>query len=324
MIMQEIKPIHCLKAKKKAIVKLYRYYSNIEYAIDAISTDQLYLPLSDSFNDPFDCKVVNNGEVLDANLSGDIDIVLPMVSNILLSCPEFFVPFLRQYNFEEMEKQFVKKLNGEKLISPQDVISFVHKYSAWEQPLDDFIELIKKSYIKQKPVVSISKRVACFSEVNDSILMWAYYANCHKGVCLEYTPYALDMTNPDYKSLFDGIGKVYYSQHQYNNSQMLYSPDNLDDIFFNKAQCWAHEQEWRLVLWDNIEKVSFPCLSGIYLGARFREATALSERNNIFARLLKSAFARERQVPIYEAKLKNDEYQLFFDEIVGKEDIDEI
>lgn len=324
MIMQGTKSIRCLKAKKKATVKLYRYFSNIAYAIDAIRTDQLYLSLSDSFNDPFDCKVVNNGEVLDANCSGDIGTVLPMVSNILLSCPEFFVPFLSQYNYEEMEEQFVKNLNGKERISPQDFISFVHQYSAWEQSLDDFKELIRKSFIEKQPVVSISKRVACFSEVNDSILMWAYYANCHKGVCLEYTPYALDMTNPYYKSLFDGIGKVYYSQYQYNNPQKIYSPDELGDIFFNKAQCWAHEQEWRLVLWDNIEKVSFPCLSGIYLGARFREDTVSLERNNLFVQLLQSAFDREKRVPIYEAKLKNDEYQLFFDEIVRKEDVCEV
>lgn len=178
--MQESTAIRCLKANKKATVKLYRYFSNIAYAMDAIRTDQLYLSLSDSFNDPFDCKVVNSGEALDANYSGDIGTVLPMVSNILLSCPEFFVPFLSRYNYEEMEEQFIKNLNGKVRISPQDFISFVHQYSAWEQPLDDFKELLTKSFIKRQPVVSVTKRVACFSEVNDSILMWAYYANCHK------------------------------------------------------------------------------------------------------------------------------------------------
>lgn len=321
--MQDPKAIRCLKAKKKAPAKLYRYFSNIEYAIDAISTDQLYLSLSDSFNDPFDCKIVNNGEVFDINSGGDIDIVLPFVSNILLSCSEFFVPFFEKYCYEEMEAQFIKSLNGKKQIKPQEFISFVHQYSAWEKPLVDFEELLRTSYIKTQPVISITKRVACFSEVNDSLLMWSYYANSHQGVCLEYSPYSLDMENPYYKSLFDGIGKVYYSQHQYNNPKRFCSPDDLDGIFFNKALCWAHEQEWRLVLWDNIEKVSFPCLSGIYLGAQFRAHAVSTDHNNVFVRLLQSALNREKRVPIYEAKLRNDEYQISFDAIVRKEDINE-
>ncbi len=75
-------------------MKLYKYYSNIEYATEAIKNDEIYFSLSDSFNDIYDCKIVNAGEVLDVNLEGDIDIILTVVDKILLKCEGFFIDFI--------------------------------------------------------------------------------------------------------------------------------------------------------------------------------------------------------------------------------------
>jgi len=52
-----------INSDKKPVVKLYRYFSNIKYALQEIQSGEIYLTLSDSFNDPFDCKIVNDGSV---------------------------------------------------------------------------------------------------------------------------------------------------------------------------------------------------------------------------------------------------------------------
>ena len=41
-----------INSDKKPVVKLYRYFSNIKYALQEIKSAEIYLTLSDSFNDP--------------------------------------------------------------------------------------------------------------------------------------------------------------------------------------------------------------------------------------------------------------------------------
>ena len=177
----------------------------------------------------------------------------------------------------------------------------------------NFFKLLKDSYIKRNPVISIGKRVACFSEVNDSILMWAYYADGHKGVCLEYTPSELDLDNPEYEAIFNGLRKVYYSETQYNKMDFIHSENDVNSLFFNKALCWAHEQEWRLVLEKNIKKVNFPCLTGVYLGANFRETHGSVSGDVV--NLIGAVIKKDKEIPIFEAKLDNDRYRLNFERI---------
>ncbi len=54
-------------------------------------------------------------------------------------------------------------------------------------PLDDFEKIPEK--VIQKSVVEGMRKsvyVFCFSEIWDSLLMWAHYANNYNGYCIEY------------------------------------------------------------------------------------------------------------------------------------------
>ena len=313
----ETRILKCISAEKLPNMKLYRYFGNIDYAIKAIAEDALYFSMSDTFNDPFDCKIVNDGLVFEANEKGYVKSVLQFSNEILLYCTDFVVHFFKKHDFDQMQLEFQKSIGTRRKTTPFEYFSFVYRFSGWNDTYENFLKLLKDSYVKRNPVVSIGKRVACFSEVNDSILMWAYYADGHKGVCLEYTPAELDLDNPEYEAIFRGLKKVYYSETQYNKTEYIHSQNDVKSVFFNKALCWAHEQEWRLVLEKDIKKVKFPCLTGVYLGTNFRQTYADGYTSNNFVNLIRTVLKKcDRKIPVFEAKLDNDRYRLNFEKII--------
>lgn len=103
---------------------------------------------------------------------------------------------------------------------------------------------------------------ASFSERFDNILMWAYYANSHKGLCLAYDINILNPSVAEQQALINSLRKVWYSSERYEDENGNYSP-------FIKAQEWSHEQEWRLFNKTNKGKIHFPCLKEVYLGMNF-------------------------------------------------------
>lgn len=83
--------------------------------------------------------------------------------------------------------------------------------------------------------------MTCFSEktslISDS--MWSYYANCHKGFCVEY-----DFATLSKCSIMPVLyTKKYRMLNAVTNNVREFSCG----ITFNKAIEWKHEKEWRIV-----------------------------------------------------------------------------
>lgn len=288
--------------------KLYKYIGNIDYVFDAIENNTIYFPLSDTFNDPFDCKIINDGLLLDLDYNGDKEIILPMINVILLNCSGFFVSFFRDgKDYDLMEKTFLKKTEGRENIAPSEYLQFVYDYAEYNGTYSDFYNCIKQSYIVNQPIVSLCRRVTCFSECNDSIPMWAYYADNNNGVCLEYTPELLKD-----RDVCKSIQKVNYTKEQCNNLKKIKHPTDLNAFLFNKSLCWKHEKEWRIVLKDNVERIAFPCLSGIYLGVNFRKKYG---NKDTFRRIMNAIRDSQNEILLYEAFPNNDHYKLDFRKI---------
>jgi Protein of unknown function (DUF2971) len=91
-------------------------------------------------------------------------------------------------------------------------------------------------------------RVGCFSETNDSIVMWSHYADHHRGICIEYEtrrlsfPGGLGFLHPVnyHPDLFDATGYFQCSPSDSNNLMLTIAA-------CHKAPEWAYEREWRLV-----------------------------------------------------------------------------
>ena len=78
-------------------------------------------------------------------------------------------------------------------------VLFSNIFKPW---FDEFQEQLDKATEGLK----MDLRVACFSECNDSILMWSHYANYHKGFCVEYNYEELNT----YFEPYGGINPVKY------------------------------------------------------------------------------------------------------------------
>lgn len=102
---------------------------------------------------------------------------------------------------------------------------------------------LSKELAKLKDIMGVS----CFSESCNSLLMWAHYANNHKGMCVEY-----NLMDINEKLGFTAV-PIVYSKERVNFNSLEKANDNeyVLEIFFSaltsKSPEWAYEKEWRII-----------------------------------------------------------------------------
>ena len=108
-----------------------------------------------------------------------------------------------------------------------------------------------------------ARGVSCFSEINNSLLMWSHYSGHFRGFCLEFR------TDLD---LFQKLRKVRYTTDmpEVEIAPML-CDDNFEqvlDLYCTKALDWQYEQEWRGIHSQAGTAYTYPtdALTGIYMG----------------------------------------------------------
>lgn len=103
--------------------------------------------------------------------------------------------------------------------------------------------------------------ILCLSRPRDDILMWAHYADKHKGLCLE----------------FDGSANCNFFGEAQQVEYVNYRPWPLDEeperqmarAILTKSTHWAYEQEYRIIRPDRASNlVDFPetLLTGVIFG----------------------------------------------------------
>lgn len=114
-----------------------------------------------------------------------------------------------------------------------------HIKSSLDQPIKAFESVFQK--LKQ------NTGIACLTESCDSLLMWAHYANNHKGMCVEYALSAI--TNQLHFTPLPVI---------YSDEKTKFSPNDLNYIskdaeklltesLTSKSTEWSYENEWRII-----------------------------------------------------------------------------
>lgn len=89
--------------------------------------------------------------------------------------------------------------------------------------------------------------VTCFSESDDSLLMWAHYAHNHRGICVEY-----DLHSFNTQLKYSPIPVVYSEKKPYLSSIDFSNPQKgALELFFTglttKSVEWSYEKEWRII-----------------------------------------------------------------------------
>lgn len=103
--------------------------------------------------------------------------------------------------------------------------------------------------------------VVSLAERADDMLMWGYYADSHRGYCLEFS------TD---KEPFLLANRVKYAEER--PVFRLFDTDRtglMERLLLQKASFWQHEREWRIARMQGVGPMEFApeCLTAIILGA---------------------------------------------------------
>lgn len=236
---------------------LYRYRSLNDRTIDTIFNNYLYFSKPSSFNDPFDCHV---------SLT--------------------------------IEGTHYEKMEGAKELVGLDDLSGIARRKAKKKYLEDITNKRFDYDVIYKGIDEVmdKRSICCFSIIPDDLLMWAHYAEGHKGVCLQY-----DIAQD---TLLDCILKPVIYQDNLIKSNLLKHDDDIFSVFTTKSTHWAYEQEYRLINRLGYQKIGYQrgCLKGITFGCKVDS----DKKNN----LINEIKAKGWFFKFYEAFQSREKYEL--------------
>lgn len=102
-----------------------------------------------------------------------------------------------------------------------------HNLAHWKTVFEEQIEKVVDTF-----------GIACFSSQPSNLMLWANYANCHKGLCLRFN---VDLSPEFFRDLD-------FVNYQEELESLPYLPgDRVKHLFYTKSTAWKMEQEYRLI-----------------------------------------------------------------------------
>ena len=206
--------------------------------------------------------------------------------------------------------------NGNKrdICSLQDSYLYAASFTEMNDPFECSLQvpIIESNNILLTHIIQQISTIGIYSLTIDkrnfpsNEIMWAHYANAHRGFCIEY----------DFDFLISSMKNTDYWQSvkvSYKNTppQMVYTTYNnlLDEIIGTKSYNWNYENEVRLVFRQcgikQYKSCTYP-ITGIYFGLNINE----NDRNSIIQSL-----ADKKHIHFYQMGRKEDTYELTFMEL---------
>jgi len=112
-------------------------------------------------------------------------------------------------------------------------LSGVNKPKITREEFETLINKVAKKVTKRKGI-------ACFLSNCENLLMWAHYANSHKGISLKFD--ILEDTN-----FFSPAKKVIYTKEYPEYDYLTNKNDFVNQMFFTKSEEWEYEGEVRIL-----------------------------------------------------------------------------
>lgn len=110
--------------------------------------------------------------------------------------------------------------------------------------------------------------VLSLSQVNDNLLMWSHYADCHAGVCLEFS---FEATAPLHRVEYvERQPRLHFADFDEVGRDSSRFKSAVIEVLTAKAVDWAYEKEWRCIDTDGPGERPMPrdMLTGIIFGCR--------------------------------------------------------
>lgn len=296
---------------------LFHYRKCSEQSIEAFRQNKLYFNTASNFNDPYDCLAYCDIKAVEKEIEtvGNDDSIRFLTD--LINNPEMVKSAPIQ-----ISPEFVSTIK--EAISGDDITS---RLSSFDDEYWKRIKNVLKNAAKEvnQSVLSYYQTqmpLVCLSEKYNDILMWAHYADNHKGFVVEYDSQSLQTRcaacpdRKDFKTCADWqmtrLMPILYTNQRYNatgyvvdstlanlfNAQGLQNLWNLRDCFAQykiniyKHPCWSYEKEWRLQLYalNGRREMSKVKPVAIYLGCRIAKCY-----EDILVK-----YAKEQNIKIYK------------------------
>lgn len=245
---------------------IFKYRDVNENSLKNLRDDTVWLADPRTLNDPYDC-----GHFIDFDLL-TTELLKEMPQQILDRLPQEKAANIIQHVKESHDPQnalFDKILSDE---SPEKAQKIKHALlEATKAMFEDMGSSGSEGFKSAFKLCSFSARV-------DSTLMWAHYANYHKGFCIEYDIKNAPFTNHLSRFLYPVI---------YSNKPFDATPNtrragdkNFNNLYMNqagliKAMDWSYEKEWRLMFSNGIIKTAqpynMPRPKSVYLGSHIEK-----------------------------------------------------
>ena len=160
------------------------------------------------------------------------------------------------------------------------------------------IEMLTQNMIYRNVIEMMRKDVFvfCFSEVWDSLLMWAHYADNYDGYCIEY-----DITKVrDY--IKHNLYPVLYEKEYIDITENLIICNSNTGLICNisKSKDWAYEKEWRIVEYREQPFYLRKAIKSVYLGCNCSD----SNKREIIE------WAKDNKKEVYVIKPAKTQYKL--------------
>jgi len=151
--------------------------------------------------------------------------------------------------------------------------------------------------------------VCCFSEVPNSLLMWAHYGNSHTGICLRFENRKKNIIRNNLIPVqyFNKYPEFDLTKTEKNDFQSF-----LLHIISSKGNDWDYEFEWRAIVESGGNKLYvFPkdILTGIIFGIN----TTTANKNEI-KRIIKKK--KYENVKYYQAEMGINEYTIKIKKVI--------
>lgn len=224
---------------------LYKYYSNLDFVLDTILNKRIYFSSPNDFNDPFDCH--------------------PKFS--LFRCKNDDISDWKYYLSALAKEQNPDISQNESIKHAEAAIkNGLHQNKDWLLKNDQFCTQVHKEELKKI-------RISCFTKTPRNQMMWAHYANNHKGIVLQFRASFMVDANTE---TFKGVEVEYYTNHinlkrYVNTIKEAEEGDNqafLRLMFCTKSIEWAQEEEVRFFSRNTYVPFREEALTGILFGSQ--------------------------------------------------------
>ena len=143
--------------------------------------------------------------------------------------------------------------------------------------------------------------VACFTESNNNMLMWAHYADNGRGICLEFDTEFEPFTLMRKVKYVDSIPEI--------NSLSALIKDDFDqfiDLYCTKSDHWKYEKEWRSLHDSAGTRFTYEsnALKAVYFGPEVDKSVL-----NIVCLIL---HGQNPDVKLHTSKTRDDKFSIEF------------